>query len=62
MVDLMQEGLKLQQAIVDANAQAAAEQENRDRMRKHENRNKRVLKINGSVEWYESGHGAGDFK
>jgi hypothetical protein len=58
----MQEGLKLQQAIVDANARAAAEQEQRDRMRsKHEDRNKKLPKINGSVEWHDSGHGAGDF-
>lgn len=58
----MQEGLKLQQAIVEANAKAAAEQERRDRMRgKHTDRKKRVPKINGSVEWHDSGHGAGDF-
>jgi hypothetical protein len=63
MVDLMQEGLKLQQAIVDANAKAAAEQERRDRLRgKHEQRKKQTPKINGSVEWHDSGHDAGDFK
>jgi hypothetical protein len=59
----MQQGLKLQQAIVEANKRAELEQEQRDRMRgKHETRNKKLPKINGSVEWHESGHGAGDFK
>jgi hypothetical protein len=64
-VNLIQEGLKLQQAIVDANAKAADEQETRDRMRgKHQDRKQRLpsCKINGSTEWYDSGHGAGDFK
>ncbi|HEY7986596.1 MAG TPA: hypothetical protein VIE17_06715 [Methylophilaceae bacterium] len=61
-MNLMQEGLKLQQAIVDANAKAAAEQEQRDRLgSKHEQRKKKQTKINGSVEWHDSGHGAGDF-
>ncbi len=62
MMNLIQEGLKLQQAIVDANAKAAAEQEKRDRLRsKHEQRNKKPPKINGSVAWHDSGHGARDF-
>ena len=65
-MDLMQEGLKLQQAIVDANAKATvkaeSEQEQRDRMRaKHSERKQKPPKINGSVEWHDSGHGAGDF-
>ncbi len=62
MMNLIQEGMKLQQAIVDANAKAAAEQEKRDRLRsKHEQRNKKPPKINGSVAWHDSGTWRQDF-
>ncbi len=61
-MNLIQEGLKLKQAIVDANNKVAAEQEKRDRMRsKHEQSNRKPPKINGSVAWHDSVHGAGDF-
>ena len=62
-MNLMDEGLKIQGVIVKANAEAAAEQERRDRMAgKHEEKPRDWRTVNGSRDWYDSGHSAGDFK